>query len=460
AAGTAVLLVAESHFFKAFGPAMAVTILVGLLISITLVPALIGILGPRIFFPRRDPRLLPEPTGSTASSGVETQASAHSMWLAKLLVQPPAAWAATIVCVTLLIIASLPLFSVRLDADFSGALPDDNSVSQANAAASAGFAPGITSPTTLLVEGAGVARRQSALIELQKVIAEQPGVAGVIGPRQSFPQLPNLMLAKTGDAARMLVVLDHTPLGAQAIDDLSRLRDDLPGLAAQVGLADYRFSFTGDTALAEGLVKGTFADLGRIALAGIIVNFAILAIFLRALVAPFFLLLSSVLALSASLGLTTWMFIDVLGEEGLTFYVPFAAAVLLVSLGSDYNIFGVGRVWELARTTPLRQAIAVAMPETSRAITTAGLALAVSFGMLAVIPVTSFRELAFAMGVGILIDAFVVRSVMVPAMLTLLGLSSAWPNKRLLRHDRILREEERAAAAYSESRLRGLWRAR
>ncbi len=457
AAGTAVLLVAESHFFKAFGPAMAVTILVGLLISITLVPALMAILGPKIFWPRRDPRLLAE---STSSPGVEGQASASSMWLAKLLVQPPAAWAATIVCVTLLVIASLPLFSVRLGADFSGALPDDNTVSQANDAASAGFAPGITSPTTLLIEGAGVTKKESALIELQKVVAEQPGVAGVIGPRQSFPQLPNLMLAKTGDAARMLVVMDHTPLGAQAIDDLSRLREDLPGLADQVGLAGYRFSFTGDTALAEGLVKGTFADLGRIALVGFIVNFAILAIFLRALVAPFFLLLSSVLALTASLGLTTWMFTDVLGEEGLTFYVPFAAAVLLVSLGSDYNIFGVGRVWELARTTSLRQAIAVAMPETSRAITTAGLALAVSFGMLAVIPVTSFRELAFAMGIGILIDAFVVRSVMVPAMLTLLGLSSAWPNKRLLQHDRILREEERAAAAYSESRLRGLWRAR
>ena len=215
AAGTAVLLVAESHFFKAFGPAMAVTILVGLLISITLVPALMAILGPKIFWPRRDPRLLAE---STSSPGVEGQASASSMWLAKLLVQPPAAWAATIVCVTLLVIASLPLFSVRLGADFSGALPDDNTVSQANYAASAGFAPGITSPTTLLIEGAGVTKKESALIELQKVIAEQPGVAGVIGPRQSFPQLPNLMLAKTGDAARMLVVMDHTPLGAQAIE--------------------------------------------------------------------------------------------------------------------------------------------------------------------------------------------------------------------------------------------------
>ncbi len=477
AAGTAVLLVADSHFFKAFGPAMAVTILVGLLISITLVPALMGVLGPKIFWPRRDPRRLhdsaPDPAGTpdpatgqtppsapVAGPGIEANASASSMWLAKLLIQPHAAWTATIVCTTLLIIASLPLFSVRLGADFSGALPADNSVSEANAAASAGFAPGITSPTTLLIEGAGVTKQEDELVELQNVVAKQPGVAGVIGPQQTFPQLPNLMLAKTGDAARMLIVLNHTPLDAQAIEDLAHLRDKLPELAASVGLTGYSFSFAGDTALAEGLVAGTFADLGRIALVGFLVNFALLAIFLRALVAPLFLLMSSVLALTASLGLTTWMFTDVLGEEGLTFYVPFAAAVLLVSLGSDYNIFGVGRVWELARTKPLREAIAVAMPETSRAITTAGLALAVSFGMLAVIPVTSFRELAFAMSVGIMIDAFLVRSVMVPAMLTLLGLSSAWPNRRLLQHDRALREEELAAAEYSESRLRGLWRAR
>lgn len=457
AAATAVLLVAEEQFFHAFGPAMAVTILVGLLISITLVPALMSVLGPKVFWPRRDPRLL-DPDDER--SAVETGSSRVTTWLANTMVRKPAAVLAVVVCTLLLVAASLPLFNIKLGADFAGALPADNSVSEANAAAVAGFAPGITSPTTLLIEGDGITSHEQQLIELQRLVSDEPGVAGVIGPRQQFPRIPNLMLAGDGDAARMMIVLDHTPLGAEAIANLADLRERLPGLGAQAGLPSYSYSFTGDTALAEGLVSGTVDDLKRIAIVGFLVNFALLAIFLRALLAPLFLLLSSVLALTASLGVTTWVFMDLLGHEGLTFYVPFAAAVLLVALGSDYNIFGVGRVWELAREMTLREAIRQAMPETSKAITTAGLALAVSFGMLAVIPVTSFHELAVAMSVGILIDSFLVRSVMMPAMLTLMGLHAAWPNKRLLPFDRSRRRDEIDADRYSKQQLRALWRPR
>ncbi len=458
AAGTAVLLVAEEDFFRAFGPAMAVTILVGLLISVTLVPALMSLLGPKVFWPRRDPRLVDR---TDASTDIETGASGPATWLAEVLVGKAAALFAVIVCTVLLVAASLPLLGIRLGADFAGALPADNEVSKASAAAAAGFAPGITSPSTLLIEGAGVTAHEPALIELQHRIADEPGVAGVIGPGQQFPRIPNLMLAGDGEAARMLVVLDNTPLGANAISDLSHLRQKVPELARASGLpGDYRYSFTGDTALAEGLVTGTEKDLGRIAIALFIVNFLLLAIFLRALVAPLFLLLSSVLALTASLGITTWVFMDLLGREGITFYIPFAAAVLLVSLGSDYNIFGVGRMWELARSMTLPDAIRQAMPETSRAITTAGLALAVSFGMLAVIPITSFHELAVAMSIGILLDSFLVRSVMMPAMLTLLGRHAAWPNRTLLPHDRRSYRDEQEARRYSNERLRALWRSR
>lgn len=465
AAGTAVLLVADEKFFRAFGPAMAVTILVGLLISVTLVPALMSVLGATVFWPRRDPRHPAE-----EGQGLETTSSGLVAHLAKVLVRKPVAWVAVVACTLLLVVASLPLLGIKLGADFTGALPADNSVREASDAAAAGFAPGITSPTTLLIEGAGVTGQEAQLVELQRLISTEPGVAGVVGPRQrlprvadvgdDLPQLPRFTLARSGDAARMMIVFDHTPLGANAIADLTQLRTRIPELARQAGLAPYRYSFAGDTALAEGLVSGTVSDLGRIAVAGFIVNFLLLSIFLRALLAPLFLLLSSVLAVTASLGLTTWFFMDVRGQEGLTFYVPFAAAVLLVSLGSDYNIFGVGRIWEQARTMTLPEAVRRAMPQTSRAITTAGLALAVSFGMLAVIPIASFHQLAVAMSLGILIDSFLVRSVMMPAMLTVFGRSSAWPNRTLLPFDRLRRVQEQEAARHSPQRLRSLWRAR
>jgi putative drug exporter of the RND superfamily len=155
----------------------------------------------------------------------------------------------------------------------------------------------------------------------------------------------------------------------------------------------------------------------------------LLAIFLRAVVAPLYLLAASWLALLSALGVTVWVFQVLLGHDGLVYYVPFTAAVLLISLGSDYNIFIVGRIWEEGRRRPLREAVARSVPRASRAITTAALALAAGFGMLALVPLAQFREIATAMVLGILIDAFIVRSVLVPALVTLFGGVGQWPGR-------------------------------
>ena len=93
--------------------------------------------------------------------------------------------------------------------------------------------------------------------------------------------------------------------------------------------------------------------------------------------------------------------------------------MLLLSLGSDYNVFVVGKIWQSARERPLRDAIVHVTPRASSTITTAGLTLSGSFALLALIPVRPMRELAFAMAVGILLDTFIVRSVLVPSLLAL-----------------------------------------
>ena len=192
-------------------------------------------------------------------------------------------------------------------------------------------------------------------------------------------------------------------------------------------------SYSGQTALAAETVSETVSDLQRIAIAGLCVNLLLLAIFLRSLVAPLFLLAASVLAVAATLGLTTYLFQDVLGHGEVTYYVPFAAAVLLVALGSDYNVYVVGQVWSEGARRPLREAIATAVPRASRTISVAGIALALSFATLAIVPLRSFRELAFTLCVGVLIDAFVVRSMLVPALISLFGNLSWWPGRRVRR---------------------------
>lgn len=441
AGGTAALLAATSPFYRGFGPAMALAVVAGLAVSVTLVPALMAILGrkmlwPGLAFSGRDW------AGSRMVAALRTRIAA--LHLMEHLTRRKVAAAVAAACLALLVVVSIPITRMDLGVGFTTSLPPDNPVARSAAAASAAFAPGITSTTAVLLEGSHITEHLAELSDLQKKVEKEPGVAGVVGPAQNFTQRAhNVVLSQDGSAARMLVVLDHDPLDAVAIDDFERLSSRLPQMAADSGLAWTKISIGGDTALADGLVSSTGTDLVRIAIAGIVVNLLLLVIFLRALVAPLYLLMSSILALTASLGLTVWVFMDLLGKEGLTFYVPFAVAVLLVSLGSDYNIFGVGNVWEHARVLPLREAITTAMPESARAITTAGLTLAVSFGMLATIPLSPFRELAFAMTVGILIDAFVVRTLLMPSLLVLFGPMSGWPGPNL----RLARQRSRDADA-------------
>jgi RND superfamily putative drug exporter len=186
----------------------------------------------------------------------------------------------------------------------------------------------------------------------------------------------------------------------------------------------------GQTALTGDSIGSVFAELGRVALAIMVVTLVLLALFLRSLLAPVYLLAASVLAVFGTLGLAIVIGQHIFGYAGLVYFVPFAAGVLLVSLGSDYNVFVVGRIWEEARRRPVADAIAVAVPQASRAITTAGVALAASFAMLAVIPLEQFRQIAIAMALGVVLDAIAVRSLLVPALVALFGRPGMWPGNR------------------------------
>jgi putative drug exporter of the RND superfamily len=310
-------------------------------------------------------------------------------------------------------------------------LPSDSEPAGAAEAASTGFVPGVLSPTLLLVEQPALDTFRRELARFQGLLEGEEGVAAVLGPGSLPAEVPlGAAFSESGAAARFVVLLEEHPLSSAALEDLDGLRGRVPELLERAGLAPSRVGFAGNTALADETIEVILEDLVRIALAALVVNFLFLVVFLRALLAPLYLLATSVLALGAALGLTAFLFVELLGRGQLTYYVPFMAAVLLVSLGSDYNVFLVGRIWQEARTRPFREAVAVVAPRASRAINVAGLALALSFALLALIPLSSFREFAFAMVVGVLLEAFLVRTYLVPALLSLFGNVSRWPGGR------------------------------
>ncbi len=174
-------------------------------------------------------------------------------------------------------------------------------------------------------------------------------------------------------------------------------------------------------------------DLKRIVPVAVVVIGIILALVLRSLVAPLYLLASVVVSYLASLGLSVLVFVYLAHQGGLTFILPFLMFVFLLALGEDYNILVMSRIREEARRLPLRRAVVRAVGATGSTVTSAGLVLAGTFAVFAVVSArqpggSSVESVGFGLAVGVLLDTFVVRTVLVPATVTLLGRLNWWPS--------------------------------
>jgi RND superfamily putative drug exporter len=416
--GVASLLLGTLGFFRSFGPGMAITVATGLVVSILLVPAMLRLLGPLAFWP-----------GLTHVAPTESPP-----WRRRIARFGTARPVALLVLAGVLAVLALAATGLRnglpLGLQLVKGLPRDNPVAVAAHQAGLGFAPGVIAPTELLLRGPGIGQRREQLGKLELALQHQPHVAGVLGPaNQPSNKRFGVAFAPRGGAARYAVIFDSDPTEAPAISHLERLQRDLPGLLRRYGLTGVTAGWGGETALGVETVGSIDTSLWRVIAAAFAVNFLFLLIFLRSLLAPLYLLFASAAALAATFGVTILFFTRVLNDSGLPYYIPVAFSVLLLSLGSDYNIFVVGRIWKEADRLPLREAVAIDAPRAGRAITVAGVALALSFAMLAIVPITPFAVMAFAMGVGILIDTVLVRSLLVPALIVLFGRAGRWPRR-------------------------------
>jgi len=171
-------------------------------------------------------------------------------------------------------------------------------------------------------------------------------------------------------------------------------------------------------------------DIIRIAPIVLIVLAALLALVLRSLIAPLYLVASVALSYLASLGLTVFIFVVVGGQLGINFTLPFFMFVFIMALGEDYNILVMTRIREEADRLPLRQAVTVAISSTGTTVTSAGLVLAGTFGVLAVATSGQVRQIGTGLALGILLDTFVVRTLLVPSAAVLVGRFNWWPSRR------------------------------
>ena len=217
----------------------------------------------------------------------------------------------------------------------------------------------------------------------------------------------------------------------QAMNAVPAVRSETTSVAKSVGAADS--AVAGEAPALYDISNISNSDLQKVVPIAILAIGVLLALVMRSLVAPLYLIASVGISFLAALGLATLLFIDLGNSGGLTFFLPFLMFIFLLALGEDYNILVMTRIREEARTLRLRDAVSRALEATGTTVTSAGLVLAGTFIVLVAVAGrgsggSQFRDIGVGLALGILMDTFLVRTLLVPSTVVLLGRWNWWPS--------------------------------
>jgi RND superfamily putative drug exporter len=400
-----VLLVAETGSVHALGPVSAIGVAVAFTAGLTLLPAILTITGRRGFWPRR----------ATVEYDPDHElGERQGIWRRfgdRVLRRPGLALGVTVAVFGL---GALGLFAYQENYSVTGFFKKQTDSVDGFKAMERAFPAGTSQPMTILVEREGGQVGPPDVQLVRQRLERVPGVANVTGVRDR---------SRDGSIAQLSAVLQSDPYASAALHKVPQLRsalDGLPGgLRALVG---------GGTAIQYDYDQSTTRDLRLIVPIALLVIGLILGILLQAVVAPIVLILSVMASFFGTLGIAILFIRYVVGDAGVDNSLPTFAFIFLVALGIDYTIFLMSRVREEARRWGTREGMLRALAATGPVITSAGIILAGTFSVLMTLPVTFTFNLGFLVAVGILLDTFVVRTIMVPAAVELLGDRIWWPS--------------------------------
>ncbi|MDH6465846.1 RND superfamily putative drug exporter [Micromonospora sp. A200] len=395
-----VLLLASLGFFGSLGPALAIAVGVMLVTSLTLIPAVVSLLGRYVFWPSKAWQRAPKATMARR--------------LGTAIGRRPALVAAA--SGALLVALAAGSLAYKADYDFSSGFPQDTESAKAAADLQRGFAAGALAPTEVyLTTDNGSPLTEQQVSDFAAAAAGAPGVGRAQPPERS----------NDPSVARVNLLLDENPVSNEAITLVrDELRDALhaaapPGTRAVVG---------GPTAIFADINSANNRDLSVIlpVAAGLIA--LILALLLRSLVAPIYLVIAVLLNFAATLGATVYLFQGLQDKPGITFQLPIILYLFVVAIGTDYNILMIARLREEAREgNEPHQAAAIGVEHAGPTVAAAGLILAGTFGVLMLAPISFLQQMGFAVAIGIVLSAFVMSMFFVPALTALIGHKAWWP---------------------------------
>jgi RND superfamily putative drug exporter len=395
------LLLSSLGVFRAIGPAMAIAVAVTLVASLTLVPAIVTLLGARLFWPSKKYMVEPE--------SARFEAIGHSLGSKPLR--------ATLASGGVLALLGVFALSFNPSFDFSGSsVPKDAESVVAGDKFAEHVSAGAGDPSIVLLHSTdGEPIGEEQITAFVAAISASDGVQTVV------PALSN----DAGTSHLFSVLLDAKPDGDEAIADI---RDSVRPNAHAAAPEGTEALVGGNTAVFVDFEKAMNRDYKVVfpVAAGVII--LILALLLRSLVAPIYLMVSVGLGFAATLGATALVFQNLKGEDGLIFILPMYIYLFVVALGTDYNILMIARLREEAREglSP-RDAAAEAVKHSGPTIAAAGVILAGTFASLLLAGNSLLVSMGFAISLGILIAAFVMAMFFTPALTALLGHAAWWP---------------------------------
>jgi putative drug exporter of the RND superfamily len=418
------LLFAQYGDYRSFAPVLGLGVFVTLIAGLTLMPALLAVLGRRAFWPR---------------TPKEGDATRHRTWerVAGWVAAGPRRAAMLVTAILVVLAMGCLFYSPRFSftEDFLTSMPS----SEGYALLEQHFPKGALAPTTVLIK-APQAPPEFVTGMITGALNQSPGVAA------AFPT----GTAMDGRLLSFQVIFEGDPYSSEALKQVRELRTTARKAAAAGG----------GTALVGGPTAtqaDTWAQSNRdtlvVAVAALVVVGAILIILLRALIAPLYLLLTNVLSYLAALGATIVITEKILGWEHISYRIPLYMFIFLVALGSDYNIFITTRIRSEALARGLRDGTVKALSATGGVLTSAGIILAGTFLILLSQPVKDLAEISIGVALGVLIDTFLVRTALVPGLTLWIGPKVGWPGPLWAKKDAAA--DQAAEKAFGEQRLAG-----
>ncbi len=395
------LLLSTLSVLRSMGPALAIAVAVTLIAGLTLIPAVASLLGPRVFWPSRSWRREPAAARFTA--------------IGRALGRRPGVFAA--ISGLVLIALAICAFGYKPTFDLSSAgIPASAESQTALHTLEKGLPPGATDPTDVFLHAtSGRPVPAADLAAYGARLKALPGVGAVAAPKLSADRA----------TADYTVTLSYDPQSTAAVNLMKNTL--VPGAHAAAPPGTYAL-VGGTTSVFADIQRAVNHDYAVVFPAAAVIILLILALLLRSVVAPWYLMTSVGLGFGATLGASVLVFQHLRGQAGLVFLLPVYMYLFVVALGTDYNILMIARLREQAKEgMDPRQAAAIALRHAGPAIGAAGLILAGTFASLTLAGNTILSQIGFAVSCGIALSAFVMAMFFSPSLTALIGRRAWWP---------------------------------